>query len=263
MHWLGYAAIFCLILFSAVPAYSLICIGATQNNDWGSVQMTKGNPGFFTTMVYNKSAAGESCDPGDYTVELALKDSQFAFEEIFDGNAQPASFQLGDGEDRKVLVTLTPKVDSGTFTVLITGKRLSPGTGGVGIVKTVTARITIIIGNGVSPAYADMPFWRIRKDCPGGFVVSQGEECPRVCENGQKADEQGKCPEDEQKPNTIVVEREKLVPVGSTAFFVLGGLQLSFESFILIIAIVIAVCVIAFFLLYTRNLKRQFRGGLR
>jgi len=139
----------------------------------------------------------------------------------------------------------------------------SNSAGGTKILSASTAKMKITVGDSADPRFSAIPFWRIRKDCPGGFVVRQDEECPRLCESGQAADEQGKCPEDKEEPNVIVVEREKIVPFGSTAFFVLGGLQLSFESFILIIAIVIAVCVIAFFLLYTRNLKRQVRGGLR
>lgn len=262
MRFLGCLALFLIVLFIASHVYSLSCVGLTQSVEWNDVKLQKGGLAFFTTKVLNSSSGTGYCEQGYYTIELSLQEKEFELDEIFDWNVDPATLALNDNDSAPVLITLIPKVDFGKFTLLIRATR-SNSAGGTKIMSASTAKMNITVGDSADPRFSAVPFWRVRKDCPGGFVVKQGEECPRLCESGQVADEQGKCPEDKEEPKVIVVEKEKIVPVGQSAFFVLGGLQLSFESFILIIAIVIAVCVIAFFLLYTRNLKRQFRGGLR
>ena len=260
MRFLVFLALFLIALFIAGPVYSLSCVGLTQSVEWDDVRLQKGVPSFFTTKVLNSSSGTGYCEQGYYTIELSLQEKDFELDEIFDWNVDPATLSLSDNGSAPVLITLTPKVEFGKFVLLIQATR-SNAAGGTKIISASTAKMNITIGDSADPRFSDVPFWRIRKDCPGGFVVKQGEECPRVCQDGQRADAEGKCLEDAGQPKVVVVEKERLVQVGSTAFFVLGGVALSFESFILAAAI-IAVCIVAFTLFYIRRSRRQLRGGL-
>ncbi len=262
MRFLGFLALFLIVLFIASSVYSLSCVGLTQSVEWDDVKLQKGNPAFFTTKVLNSSSGTGYCEQGYYTIELSLQEKDFELDEIFDWNVDPATLALSDNDSAPVLITLIPKVEFGKFVLLIRATRTNSA-GGTKIMSASTAKMNITVGDSADPRFSAVPFWRVRKDCPGGFVVRQDEECPRLCESGQVADEQGKCPEDKEAPNVIVVEKEKIVPVGQSAFFVLGGLTLSFESFILIVAVIVAVCIIAFSLLYIRSAKQRLRGGLR
>ncbi|MBN2067049.1 MAG: hypothetical protein JW744_01120 [Candidatus Diapherotrites archaeon] len=257
MRWLTYAAIIALVLLFALPAFSKACVTITQSNDWENVKMSKGNSYFFTTKLFNISADGAYCEPATYEIDLKLENDRLVFSEVFDGNASPMRFPLNDGGSLPVLITLTPKVDFGKYTVLITAKRLNLGGTGTSIVTTVTAKINAVVGDESDPGFTEVPFWMVRKDCPGGYVVRQDEACPRLCQNGLAADEQGKCPEDKAGEPASAQQQSQL-EAGQTGFFILG---VSGEIFIAIMAVLVAAVALVFAFMYIRNLKEQLKSG--
>jgi len=60
-------------------------------------------------------------------------------------------------------------------------------------VFTASAKLVISVGDGTGE-YSDVPFWTVRKDCNGGFVVEEGEPCPRICPDGSVVLENLPCP---------------------------------------------------------------------
>jgi len=262
MRWLRWTAIFLFILFTISTAHSLICVTITQSNDWDGVKMVKGKSYFFTTKIYNNSAGGGYCDPGNYEVKLKLENKSLLFDDIFDGNAAPKTFTLNNNGDMQVLVTLTPKVDFGKYTVLVMAERKGSGGSGTSIISTATAKIKTIVGDESDPDFTEVPFWMIRKDCPGGYVVRQEEECPRLCENNKAADEDGLCPED-KKPispaQPAEVKGKEPEPLAApTGFSVFG---LSVEMLVALAAVIVAIVALVFSFTYIKTLKKQLREG--
>ena len=251
-----------LAVFFALPSVlALSCVGISQGAGWDEVNLEKGVLSYFSTRIYNSSAGGGYCDPGYYTVELSLTSEDIEIGQIFDYNVSPAEMFLDNGENRQVLLSLTPKVESGHFTVLVTVKRRPPEAGGTSIISTSTARISILIGNNPDTAYLEKPFWTQRKDCPGGFVVKQGEQCPsKVCLDNSFVYGNGLCPE-ELEALRKQEEAQKANETVPTGFF---GLPVSAESAVGFAGILVAIIAVAGSLLYVQRLKRELKGsGLR
>lgn len=254
-------AVLCFFLAIAPAFHAMACVSISQGTDWGAIKMEMGKTAYLSTRVYNSSAAGYYCDPATYQIEATMASLDFRMEDIFDVNVSPPSFDLQDSENRQVLVALTPKVQNGKYDLLITAKRGNPGMGGTQIFSTASAALTAVVGNGTDPRYSDIPFWTVRKDCPGGFVVRQGEECPRICDDGRTADSEGKCPEDSagklspgaggnenQAPGGI----ERLIPVLPMEIILIG----------ILVVVVLGAALVGMFL-YVRKLKQEIGGGRR
>ena len=250
-------AVLCFFLAIAPGFYAVACVSISQGTDWGAIKMEMGKQAYLSTRVYNSSAAGYYCDPATYKIVVTMASQNFRLEDIFDVNVSPPSFDLQDSENRQVLVTLTPKVPNGKFDLLITARRENPGMGGTQIFSTSSAALTAVVGDGTDPRYSELPFWTMRKDCPGGFVVKQGEECPRICNDGRAADSEGKCPEDSagrlstgaggnQAPGVI----ERLIPV----------LPMEMITGIILVVAVLGAALVGMFL-YIRKLKQELVGG--
>lgn len=250
-----------LTLFFAAGAYSYVCVSITQPLEWDSVKMEKDSNYYFTTRINNSMSSGGYCEPGEYEISLSLDKQEISFGDIFDWNANPKRMLLNNNESRQVLLTLSPKVSTGKFIVFITAKRFAAGSeGGTKIISSSIARMKVTIGDGSDLKFTELPFWVVRKDCPGGFVVKQGEECPRPCADGSPA-VNGVCPEDSagnlspgagpgenQPPGTI----ERLVPV----------LPMEILSIIIAVVVVLGAAVAGMFI-YIRRLKQQLGGGGR
>jgi hypothetical protein len=258
MGHLRHFAFFLLFLIAVSPAaHSLYCVGITQGVDWDDVKLQNGTPAFFTTRIYNTSSGGGYCEPGEYTLSLSLRDSPAPLDEAFSWELKPDKLSLSDNDNQQVLLTLTPKID-GQFTVVITVTRGNPGSGsGTKIVSTSAARINITVGNAGDSKFTTVPFWTVRKDCPGGFVVKQGEDCPHACEDGS-ASVNGVCLEDSQNLSQPQVPQgqpgviEKIVPVIPAE--ILG---------VVIIAVLALGGGLVCALLYIRKLKHESGGRHR
>jgi len=237
--------------------------------------MEKDIPSYFSTRVYNSTTGGGSCDPGTYSMELSLKDSEFTVDQIFDYEFTPEEMFIGDGGNARVLLTLTPKVSSGEHTVLMTAKRKNTS-GGTAILSTSTAKINVLIGDNPVTDFAEIPFWIFRKDCPGGFVVSEGEECPRtscldgtwvygdeLCEEDLFICGNGLCEQYENWNNCLV---DCPIPEGGIPE-PLTNQPLEKEEdgigialIVAIIAIVIACGALIFAFIYIRYTKKELKG---
>ena len=166
------------ILLIANTAFSLACITMSNNANWKDAKMTEGEEGYFSLLIYNTSADGRICDTGEYSVEIELQDiPETNVEELFDYTIEPQLFELSDGETKQVLITLTPKVESGNYKIKATAKKLPPQGGGTKMIYTTSAFIHTTIGT--EKNHGEIPFWVIRKDCPDGTVITKGEECPK------------------------------------------------------------------------------------
>ncbi len=250
-----------LVLFILPSALSLSCVGISQGNDWDDIQMQKGIPSYFSPRIYNSSAGTGTCEESNYVVELSLENSEFVVDDIFDYNLNPEEVYLKNGQSAQTLITLVPKVSAGKYKVLITARRDSPEGSGTAIISTSSARLVITIGNNPTPNYSEIPFWTVRKDCPGGFVVKEGEPCPiRACRNGTLIySEDESCPEDtelapapEQTGNgeeTPGQEHEKAEQEG-----------LSIEMIIAVTAILVACAGLIGSFAYIQKLRGELRG---
>ena len=250
-------AVLCFFLAIAPAFHAMACVSISQGTDWGAIKMEMGKTAYLSTRVYNISAAGYYCDPATYKIEVVMASQDSRLEDIFDVNVSPPSFDLQDSENRQVLVALTPKVQNGKYNLLITARRENPGMGGTQIFSTASAALTAVVGNGTDPRYSELPFWTVRKDCPGGFVVRQGEECPRICDDGRTADSEGKCPEDNAgklatggNENPAPGGIERLVPV----------LPMEIISIGILVVVVLGAALVGMFL-YVRKLKKAIGGG--
>lgn len=255
MKLLRWRGLFLIFLLVALPASSMAlpsqyCVTISQGIDWEEVKMKRGEPTYLSTRVSNSSAQGDYCEPGVYEVTLEMEAGNVEIGDIFDWEVEPNNFELGNGDDQRVLVTLTPKVENGTHNVLIIALRRNPGEGGTQIFQKTKARLTAVIGEELDSEYAEVPFWTIRKDCPGGYVVRKGDECPRICESGKLAGDDGKCPEDEE-----AVQEDGAGEGGA------GSAGISFEMVVAITAVLAAVAIGISAFFYIQRLKQQMRRG--
>jgi len=255
--------LFLLLLLILPGALGLACVGISQGANWNDVDMEKGVESFFSTRIYNSSSSGGYCDEGNYGLKLELASEEFTIDDIFEYEIKPEEMFLDNGENNQVLVTLTPKVSTGRYTVLIIAMKKPAEVGGTAIISTATAKLTVLIGNNPDPAYTEVPFWTMRKDCPGGFVVKKGEQCPSgVCKDNSLVYGDDLCPDEleelrKQKEAEGKIEEETI----QTGLF---GLAVpSLEMIVAVAALVIAVAAVAGSFLYIKKLKKELRGGLR
>lgn len=263
----NHMVLFLSVFLLALPSVSaLSCIGISQDQRWDLVEMTKDVPGYFSTRIYNSTAGAGECEDSDYAMSLSLQSSnELKLEQIFNYEFEPQRMFIGNGGSTQVLLKLTPKVSSGEYTVIMTVTRQNPDEGGTSIVSSSSARINILVGNNPVTDFSEIPFWTVRKDCPGGFVVKEGEQCPRaVCMDGNLAYGEDLCPEDlfvcgnglcEQYENWNNCLKDCEIPTGGEPPIAQGNIEL----IIAIIAVVIAGIALAFAFFYIRQVKKQLK----
>ena len=136
--------LFLSVFLLALPSVSaLSCVGISQDQRWDLVEMTKDVPGYFSTRVYNSTAGAGECEDSDYAMSLSLQSDELKLDQVFDYVFEPERMFIGNGGSTQVLLKLTPKVSSGTYTVVMTVTRQNPGEGGTSIISSSSAKMTI------------------------------------------------------------------------------------------------------------------------
>ncbi len=268
----NYVVIFLSVFLLALPSVSaLSCVGISQDQRWDLVDMTKDVPGYFSTRIYNSTAEAGECEDSDYVISLSLQSNELSLDQVFDYKFEPERMFIGNGGNTQVLLKLTPKVSSGQYTLIMTATRQNPGEGGTSIVSSSSARINTLVGNNPVTDFSEIPFWTVRKNCPGGFVVKEGEQCPRaVCMDGNLVYGKDLCLEDlfvcgnglcEQYENWNNCLEDCNIPEGWEPPIAQGkeNAGIGIEIIIAIIAVVIAGIALAFAFFYIRQVKKQLK----
>ena len=226
-----------IVFITLLPSvFSLACVGVSQGHDWNGIVIEIDEESYFSPRVYNTtSVEGAECQDAWYHIELDFLYLDEKVEDYFDYDFDIERFHLKGGETKQVLLKLKPKVDYGNYTLKITAVREAGQTAMMSYVFTSSAKLTVFIGEETTGAYDEVPFWKERKDCEGGFVVREGEICPKLCPNGEIILETEECPIIEsQKPVLETVEEEEgiadeiLVGSGIAVLFVIGLIGFKF-----------------------------------
>jgi len=201
MNWrkLGNISLFLILICMLGSANAIVCITMSNGSEWKDAKLKLNEPAYFSFRVYNSSADGRVCDSSSYEIEITLVNEEGEYlEEVFDWEIDSPYFDMVDGQNKRVLLTLIPK-KLGYYTVNVMTKLVPKNAEGTKLVYATSAKINASISLEGDESYNQYPFWKVRKDCPNGLVVKEGEECPRLCEDGTKVFESlgEKCPEDE------------------------------------------------------------------
>jgi len=136
----------------------LSCLALAGGYDLNAVQ---GQPYYFDFTIYNNDADPNTiCDPGLYIVTLNIKNEKI--EDLFEYTVTDKEVTLLDTETKKIMVSLTPKVDSGFYEVLVTVSRNEVGaeSGGTKIFNSAVGKIKVNLGGETKKTvYDDVPEW--------------------------------------------------------------------------------------------------------
>lgn len=105
-----------IILSSCVSA--LACVGLGGGGY--TVLTAKEQPSFITYTVFNNDSEN-TCDAGKYFLELSIDNEDI--QKVFDYKISDEDFVLKDGESKRVLITIIPKLKSGEYTVRVSALR--------------------------------------------------------------------------------------------------------------------------------------------
>jgi len=226
-------------------ANSLVCVTVGNDQTWNDAQLKIGEKAYFTLVVYNNSADGRFCDTAKYGVFLTVE-GDIELTDILDYEIDITEFTLSNQEYKRVLITITPKVE-GYYELRVTAAMMPEESGGTTIKYGSSARIKAHFSETGEEKFSEVPFWTVRKDCPNGVVVKEGEECPReVCDDGSFAYGDDYCPED--KP---------AIGVFSFGQFSIGGMDEGTSLGIVGILAVLGVCSSIIYFTYVRKPKIQ------
>ena len=190
--------LFLIAISMSSLANAIVCITMSNGNEWKDAKIKLSEPAYFSFRIYNSSADGRICDASNYEINIELIDSDKKLEDVFEWTMDTPAFELENGENQRGLLTLIPK-ELGFYTIKVTAKLMPKGEGGTQLIYTTSAKINASVSLEGDESYNEIPFWKIRKDCPNGLVVKEGEECPRICKDGTKILESKgeKCKEDQ------------------------------------------------------------------
>lgn len=184
--------IFCIAI--AMPNIFALSSCITMSTGGTSEIATQNNvPNYVSLRVYNTSAEGSICEDGVYQVKaefvslngqpdpLGVKQLSTYMDYSFNEN----NFQLLNGENKRVLLTLTPK-GGGIYVIKITAMKAPlETTTGASIVSTTSALIKVVVQGGAviepvqeTTATQEVPFWTTHKNCPDGTVIENSQTCP-------------------------------------------------------------------------------------
>ena len=144
--------------------------------------LEQGKEAYFSFRVYNSTTEqGAFCLPATFSMRVWMEGA--SIDNYFTYSLSTEKFSLLSGDNERILLTLTPKADlpsgSDVYTIFITASRQPDATdGSIAIFYEATGRIKATIGSTADTEYSDIPFWTVRKDCPNGVVVEQGQDCP-------------------------------------------------------------------------------------
>jgi len=182
-RWMIFSVFWLIILLATVNADNArICANIAGGYD---AMLEEGKEAFFSFRVYNITTEyGAYCLPAVYTVRVWMEEKEVS--DYFEYSLTTEMMALNGGENERTLLKLElkpdrPKPETGRegYKVFVTATR-EPETGGgsVAIYYEATGKVDVIVGTEMDEEYAEVPFWTMRKDCPDGAVVKEGEECP-------------------------------------------------------------------------------------
>ncbi len=143
--------LFVLISFS----FSLSCLALAGGYDINAV---KGQEYYFDFTVYNNDADITTvCDTGLYSVTLTVKNEDI--DKLFSYKITDDKITLKDTETKRVMLSLTPLVESGKYDVLliVTRSDIDPGASGTKIVNSTVGKIKINLGGEQEKTNFDNP----------------------------------------------------------------------------------------------------------
>jgi len=183
-------------------ANCLVCVTISHDSTWNDAKLKIGEEAYFSLVIYNSSAEGKYCEPARYGITLTTEEG-INIDDIIAYEIDPEIIEIKSGGYARALIKIIPKVE-GYYEIKATTTLLPEEGGGTKLVFGASATIKAHFSTTGEEKYNEVPFWKIRKDCPNGIVVKQGEECPsRICEDKSYRYGNDICPEDEEdKPVT-------------------------------------------------------------
>jgi hypothetical protein len=139
---------------------------------------------YVSLRVYNSTVSTDICEEGVYSISLQLIPSLLSTElqnihDYFDYNLSDNNISLINGENKRVLLTLIPKV-SGDYNIKVTVGRQASGNSSstTSIVSTTSAKIEVIVdGNEQLTNTSIVPMWTQVKVCSNGRIVDINANC--------------------------------------------------------------------------------------
>jgi len=195
-----------MVIFLAIALITnvqgLVCVTISNDNTWNDAKLKIGEEAFFSLVIYNSSAEGKYCEPARYGIDLSIEGENI--DDIISWEIDPEITEIKSGGYARALIKITPKVE-GYYEIKATTTLLpKEGSGGTKLLYGASATIKAHFSTTGEEKYNEIPFWKIRKDCPNGIVVKQGEECPsRVCEDKTYRYGNDLCPEDKEQATGI------------------------------------------------------------
>src|SRR3989304_6409792 len=106
------------LIATAGTVNALSCVTIAGNYD---INAESKKPIYFGFRVYNTVAdADKTCEEANYEIKIEMKDAEKNISDYFQQTISETKFHLSTGENKRVLITLDPKVDSGYYEVLVT-----------------------------------------------------------------------------------------------------------------------------------------------
>lgn len=197
-----------VMIFTIQTVQALACVGISQGHDWNRVIIEPDRESYFSPRVYNTTTAEDGeCQDAWYHMELDFLTLDENIGDYFEYEFDNERFYLKGGETKQVLLKIKPKIEYGKYNLKITTIREAGASTMMSYVFTSSAKLTVSVGEETTGEYDEVPFWKVRKDCEGGFVVRQGEICPKLCPDGTIVLVTEKCPVEETKE---VIFEEKI-----------------------------------------------------
>lgn len=181
-----------LVLCISLIAPNIFALASCVTMSTGGVNeisTQKDVPNYVSLRIYNSSAqAGTICENGNYVLTaeiLSVNDNSSLsvdakVSDYFNYSFSENNFDLTNGENKQILLTLNP-IQDGTYKIkIITTKQPVEGAIGTSIISSTSANITVNVGDGlgeITGGTAELPFWTTHKNCPDGTVVENTETC--------------------------------------------------------------------------------------
>lgn len=166
------------LIAAAGTVNALSCITIAGNYD---INAEQNKPIYFGFRVYNTVAdENKTCDAAEYEIKLEMKNKGQNISDFFQQEISETKFHLNNGESKRVLVTLTPKINSGYYEVLATATRMPIDTEGSGTKMFYAASgiIKISFTGTASTDFQQKPIEFTHRECWDGKMYLKEEPCP-------------------------------------------------------------------------------------
>ncbi|MDD4983973.1 MAG: hypothetical protein PHH82_04020 [Candidatus ainarchaeum sp.] len=166
---------------------SISCLALAGGYDLNAI---KGQEYYFDFTVYNNDADSATvCDPGMYSMSLSVVDGDI--DDLFDYKISENDLVLNDTDTKKVMVSITPLVDSGQYEILVTVKRadVGLGQGGTKIFNSTVGKIKVNLGGETKKtSYDEVPEWYAYEQQQEDLNADQNAPLANNPENNSSSD---------------------------------------------------------------------------